>query len=335
MKPVSIIVIAFLSLWCGIVRATPKPNVLMIVVDDMNDWVGCLGGHPDVKTPNIDRLAQSGLLFTNAHVAAPVCNASRVAALTGVYPSRTGLYDNGVVWHEKLQGIASIPQHFKANGYHVAGGGKVNHHMPDFNRPGDWHEYFDQIFDNPYQDQLARGLDVSGFQWPDGFPLNRLPSVVALNKPPQNPREFDWGAWDKGDLEMGDGKMIAWAEKFLAQPQEKPFFLAAGIYRPHLPWYAPREYFDMYPQGSITEPPVKADDLDDVPSAGIAFAEQRRGDLELVMEEGRYQEALQAYLANISYADSLIGRLLDALDASPAADNTIVVFWSDHGWHLG
>ena len=128
-----------------------RPNVLMIIADDLNDWVGCLGGHPDVRTPNIDRLARRGLLFTNAHCAAPVCNPSRVATFTGRRPSTTGIYDNSVVWHEALPGIASIPQHFKANGYYTAGGGKVYHHMPGFNRRSDWNEYFDQVFDSHYQ----------------------------------------------------------------------------------------------------------------------------------------------------------------------------------------
>ena len=132
-----------------------QPNVLMIVVDDMNDWVGCLGGHPQVQTPNIDRLAQRGLLFTNAHVPAPVCNPCRVSVMTGRRPGSTGIYANDVVWHEAFPGITSLPGHFKANGYHVVGGGKVNHHMPGFNRRSDWHDYFDQVFDSHYQDQFG------------------------------------------------------------------------------------------------------------------------------------------------------------------------------------
>ena len=189
----------------------------MIVVDDMNDWVGCLGGHPDVKTPNIDRLAARGMLFANAHCAAPVCNASRVATLTGRRPGSTGIYDNSARWHEALPNLTSIPQHFKANGYHVVGGGKVYHHMPGFNRPGDWHNYFDQVFDGHYQDRLHRGLDVSNFRFPDGFPLNGLPSVKGLAKPPKNPREFDWGRLDKKDLETGDGQLVHWVVDFLKQ----------------------------------------------------------------------------------------------------------------------
>jgi len=312
-----------------------KPNVLMIAVDDLNDWVGYLGGHPDVKTPNLDRLAQRGLLFSNAHCAAPVCNPSRVALMTGRQPASTGIYGNDVRWHEVMPGIPSIPHHFKAHGYHVAGGGKINHHTPGFNRRSDWHVYFDQVFDSHYQDQLARGLDVSRFAWPAGFPLNGLPEVKAFSRPPQNANEFDWGPWDARDEAMGDGQLVEWAAKFLAAPPSQPFFLAPGIYRPHLPFYAPRKYFDLYPLDKITLPTIKADDLDDIPAGGQRMAADRRGDLELVMKAGKYRELLQAYLANITYCDTLVGRLLDALAAGPAANNTIIVLWSDHGWHFG
>ena len=315
--------------------AAPRPNVLMIIVDDMNDWVGCLGGHPQARTPNIDRLAKRGLLFTNAHVAAPVCNPSRVATLVGRCPGSTGIYDNSVRWHEALPRAATIPSHFKANGYHVAGGGKVFHHMPGFNRRNDWHEYFDQVFDGDYQARLARGEDVKNFTWPEGFPRNRLPEVKAFARPPQNAKEFDWGPFDKPEHEMGDGQLVEWAAKYLVEPHREPFFLAAGIYRPHLPWYTPRKYFDLYPPERITPPLLKANDLDDLPPAGVKMAEQRRGDYELVMRAGKYREVLQAYLASITFADALVGHLLDALDAGPAARNTVIVFWSDHGWHLG
>jgi arylsulfatase A-like enzyme len=312
-----------------------RPNVVMIIVDDLNDWVGCLGGHPDVKTPNIDRLAGRGLLFTNAHCAAPVCNPSRVATMTGRRPSSTGIYDNAPVWHEMMPGIASIPQHFKANGYYTAGGGKVYHHPPGFNRRSDWHDYFNQVFNGHYQARLARGENVKNFAWPDGFPLNGIPEVRALARPPRNAREFDWGPLDLPDDEMGDGQMVRWAEKFLTDPPKQPFFLAAGIYRPHLPWYAPRGYFDVYPPDGITPPLIKENDLDDVPEAGRVIAQQRRGDLQLVRQSGQYQRILQAYLASITFCDVMVGRLLDALDASPAAENTIIVFWSDNGWHFG
>jgi len=230
----------------------PRPNVLMIIADDLNDWVGCLNGHPDVKTPNLDRLARRGLLFANAHCAAPVCNPSRVATFTGRRPSSSGVYSNDTVWHEVMPGVPTIPQHFKANGYFVAGGGKVYHHPPGFNRRSDWTEYFDQVFDGHYQAQWAKGEKPKTFTWPAGFPLNQLPRVKALTPPPLNPNEFDWGEFDKSDSEMGDGQMVEWAAEFLKQQPRQPFFLAAGIYRPHLPWYAPRKYFEMYPANRVT-----------------------------------------------------------------------------------
>ncbi|MCC6511403.1 MAG: sulfatase, partial [Pirellulaceae bacterium] len=312
-----------------------RPNVLMIVVDDMNDWVGCLGGHPDVRTPHIDRLAKRGQLFSNAHCAAPVCNASRVAVMTGRRPSSTDVYANNVVWHNALPQINTIPAHFKRNGYHVAGGGKLYHHSPGFNRPSDWHTYFDQVFDSPYQNHLAQGGQASSFEWPRPFPLNQLPSVRAMQKPPLNPGEFDWGALDRDDLAMGDGQMIRWAIRYLQQPPSQPFFLSAGIFRPHLPFYAPRQYFERYPADAIELPIMREDDVADLPPAGQKMAASRRGDFQLIMNSGKHRELVQAYLASISYADALIGQLLDALDASPAAKNTIVVLWSDHGWHLG
>ncbi len=312
-----------------------RPNVLMIAVDDLNDWVGCLGGHPQVKTPNLDRLAKRGMLFTNAHCAAPVCNPSRTALLTGRRPSSTGLYDNGGLWHEALPGVATIPSHFKANGYYTAGGGKIYHHANGYNRRGDWDAYFDQVFDSPYLARLATGEPAKGFTWPAGFPLNGLPSVKAMEKPPLNPGEFDWGPLDRPAAELGDDRLVEWAGRFLQNPPKQPFFLATGIFRPHLPWYAPPAYFDLYPPDTITAPPTRADDLADLPETGKRLAAQRRGDLEVVRAAGRYPQMLQAYLANISYCDALVGRLLNALDRSPAARSTVVVLWSDHGWHLG
>ncbi|MCA9195817.1 MAG: sulfatase-like hydrolase/transferase, partial [Planctomycetales bacterium] len=209
-------------------------------------------------------------------------------------PSSTGIYANDVVWHEAFPGITSLPGHFKANGYHVVGGGKVNHHMPGFNRRRDWHNYFDQVFDSHYQDQLARGLNVKNFQWPDGFPLNNIEAVRTFSKPPQNAREFDWGPFDLADHQMGDGELVEWAKQFLAEPPKQQFFLAAGIYRPHLPFYAPRKYFDMYPLDQIIPPETKEDDCDDLPPSGQAMAANRRADLELATREGKYSEMLQA-----------------------------------------
>lgn len=315
----------------------PAPNVLFICVDDMNDWVGCLDGYPgEVHTPNIDALAKRGMLFANAHCPAPVCNPSRTAILTGLNPSTTGIYDNGRWWRPVLPDVVTLPMCFRQSGYLVAGGGKVFHHTPGFNPPDQWNEYFAQVFDAPWhRPSLNDALPVKGLHWPEGFPLNGLQNVRTGKKPPANPKEFDWGAMSKPDREMGDGQMVAWATQFLKQEHDNPFFLAAGIFRPHLPWYAPQKYFEMYPLNEIVLPEVPADDLQDVPAAGRKMAAYRGDEFFYVKENGRWKEAVQAYLASISFADALIGKLLASLDESPYARNTIIVLWSDHGWHLG
>jgi len=316
-----------------------KPNVLFIAVDDMNDWVSYLGGYAGkVHTPNFDRLARRGVSFTNAHSPSTVCNPSRTAIMTGLRPSTTGVYNNGQWWRPALPAVVTMPEHFRANGYSVHGGGKIFHHTLGNNPPDLWDEYFPQIQDTAWHyDYPVPGQHVAkrGIHWPEGFPLNGIENVRLGKRPPANYREFDWGPLDKTDLEMGDGQMVKWALDFLSKPHERPFFLAAGIYRPHLAWYTPRKYFDLYPPDRIALPAVREDDLDDVPPIGRAMARARRADFELVKESGKYGEAVQAYLASISFADALVGRLLDALDRSDYARNTVVLLWSDHGWHLG
>jgi len=318
-------------------NASDKPNVLFISVDDMNDWVGCLGGYSGtVHTPNIDKLAARGMLFTNAHCAAPVCNPSRTAILTGLRPSTTGVYDNGVWWRPALPEVVSLPESYQRNGYMVAGGGKVYHHTPGFNPPEQWDQFFQQVFDDHWHRPGPREtLPVKGIHWPEGFPLNQLPNVKNGIRPPANPKEFDWGPMQKADDEMGDGQMVAWAQKFLLQKHDKPFFLATGIFRPHLPWYAPKKHFDLYPLGDIQLPIVPDDDLEDIPVAGKKIAAYRGDEWVYLKQQNHWKKAVQAYLASISFADAMVGKLLTALEKSPHRDNTIIVLWSDHGWHLG
>ncbi len=324
-------------LWADVDRG--RPNVLFIAVDDLNDWVGCLAGYRGkIHTPNMDRLAARGVAFTNAHCAAPVCNPSRTAVMTGQRPSTTGIYNNGQWWRPHLPEALSLPECFRANGYHAVGGGKIFHHTLGNNPPELWDAYFAQVQDSPWHyDYPCPGQHVAkaGRHWPDGFPLNGIEKVRKGKRPPGNYREFDWGAFDKPGLEMGDGKMVEWAVDYLAKASREPFFLAAGIYRPHLPWYAPREYFDLYALDDIVLPELNEDDLDDVPPLGRRFAQARLADFQVVKESGQYREAVQAYLASISFADAMVGHLLDALDESRHAVNTIVVLWSDHGWQHG
>jgi arylsulfatase A-like enzyme len=292
--------------------AAQKPNVLFIAIDDLNDWIGCLGGHPDVKTPNIDRLAARGVLFTKAYCAAPVCNPSRTALMTGLRPSTTGVYENRHPWRKAplLENAVTLSQHFMANGYYAAGSGKIFHNA--YNDPASWHEWNNE--------RTGRGKGAH----PDKLPANGIP----------NKAHFDWGPLDCADEDMGDWRTVEWAEQQLSKKHDKPFFLAPGFIRPHLPWYAPKRYFDMYDAEKVALPKVKDDDLDDVPPVGRRFA-TRSGDHKVVLEYGQWRKAVQAYLACITFVDSCVGRVLDALDKSSYATNTIVVLWSDHGWHLG
>lgn len=286
--------------------AITRPNVLFIAVDDLNDWIGVLRGHPDVRTPNLDRLARRGVLFTRAYCSAPACNPSRASLLTGVRPSTSGVYHNPDRWRLAMPDVVTLPQHFMAHDYDVAGCGKIYHgRFPD---PPSWDDY------------LPRPRDPQ----PPGRPLNGLPATA----------HFDWGPVDVDDAGMGDAKVVSWAIDFLAGKREKPFFLAVGLFRPHLPWYVPPKYFARYPTAKVTLPEVPDDDLDDVPIAGKKMAKPDR-DHRRVIESGNWRRAVSAYLASIAFADAQIGRLLGALDATPHASNTIIVLWGDHGWHLG
>jgi arylsulfatase A-like enzyme len=284
-----------------------------MAIDDLNDWIGCLGGHPDVKTPNLDRLAARGVLFTNAHCSAPACNPSRASLMTGILPSTSGIYHNPDPWRSSpvLKNAVTIPQHFMAHGYSAVGGGKIYHGgFPD---PPSWQDYFPSQQKNKPDDPM-----------PPNRPLNGIPNTA----------HFDWGPVDAPDEEMGDRQVAAWATKQLQKRHDKPFFLACGFFRPHLPWYVPPKYFDMYPADKVTLPNVNDNDLDDVPPIGRKMA-RPEGDHKKVIEHNQWRKAVQAYLASISFTDTCVGRVIDALDASDYADNTIVILWSDHGWHLG
>lgn len=310
-------------------KEKPRPNVLFLAVDDMKDWVNCLGGYEGtVHTPNIDRLAKRGMLFTNAHCPSPKCAPSRAAIMTGLRPSTTGLYDNGHWWLPNLPDVVTIPVHFRNHGYRVVGAGKIFHHTAGNNPPNQWDDFFRLTFRN---DPWFRSVKLN-YPWsksgpyPEGFPFS---SVKGLG------HENDWGSLDIPDKDYDDALSAGYAIRFLKQKQDRPFFLACGIYRPHLPWYVPQKFFDLYSLDEIRLPEVRDNDLDDVPEEGRKLAETRRSDLELIRDAGRWKHAVRAYLASISYADEQLGRVLDALDASPYAANTIIALWSDHGWHLG
>ena len=298
-----------------------RPNVLFIAVDDLRDWVGHLSGHPNAKTPNIDRLAKRGVSFTRAYCSAPLCNPSRISLLTGVAPSKSGVYGNGEKLRQKLPDAVTLMQHFRASGYSVRGAGKIFHGTSAYDMDS-WDIFFKS----------------------SGSKKHRVKRDSSLPKSAWVP----WGALACSDDEMLDGINAKWIITELKKPQEKPFFLAYGLTKPHLTWSVPQKYFDLHPLEGIKLPPTKKGDLDDLPAFGKKlarevydpsgerdFAVKPNGDHANVIVNNQWLKAVQAYLATISFADAQIGRVLDALDRSGHADNTIVGLWGDHGWHLG
>nr|WP_246151924.1 sulfatase-like hydrolase/transferase [Rubripirellula reticaptiva] len=297
--------------------AADKPNILFISVDDLNDWVGCLGGHPQAKTPNIDQLADSGMLFTNAHCAAPACNPSRSAIMTGISPHKSGLYDNRQKMRELMPDAELMPKYFSRHGYWSAGSGKILHYFID---AASWDQYYP-----PKETE-------------DPFPRTMYPKNRPVNLPVGGPwqyNETDWAALDATDEEFGGDWLVSkWIGEHLGKQHDKPFFLACGIYRPHEPWFVPQKYFDLFPLDEIQLPPgYKADDLDDLPAAGKSRGPNRY--FPHIREHGQWKNGIQGYLASIAFADAMVGRVINALDNGPNRDNTMVVLWSDHGWHLG
>lgn len=309
--------------------ASTRPNILLICVDDMNDMIGVLGG-PAI-TPHLDALAGRGLNFTNAHVAATYCTPSRTAFLTGQYPSRTGCYTDEV-YFQKHPNLRSLPRLFKEAGYHVAGGGKVFHHMPGYVELHAFHEFFLYVEENKRNGWKSSTWD-SDVPLPPGQGEKGGFSEISRV---QNYDNFDiWAVPDDLEESLGDTITANWAADFVGREQDKPFFLAFGTYAPHKPNYAPQKYFDLYPLESLERPlGFREGDLDDVPGAEKRLRGRIKRHRTLV-ENGFWEEAMQGYLASVSYADAMVGRVLDALAAGPHSGDTLVVFWSDHGYHLG
>lgn len=313
------------------VKAAPAgaPNVIFIIADDLNDWVGWLGGHPQARTPNMDRLAKMGMRFTNAHCSYALCNPSRTSLLTGMLPSTSGVFGNEQDWRRSKQiaGKLTLPEHFRANGFITAAGGKIfhaNHGGPDGRLAG-WHGGR-RGFERDMAWQLR--FPQPGVQIPD------LPVRTGRNFNGLDIWHWDWGGIQVEDEQTDDGQVVAWAADMLAQRQAKPFFLAVGLYRPHSPWYVPQKYFDERPLDRVELPRVKADDLDDVPPFARSHVKGGNHHQQIV-SRNLWKEAVRAYLANVDFCDAMLGRLLDALLAGPNAKNTVVVFTSDHGWYLG
>lgn len=286
-----------------------KPNVLLVSIDDLNDWVGCLGGHPQAKTPNIDRLAEMGTLFANGHCQSPVCNPSRASMMTGRYPHTSGVYFLSPDLKEApvLKNLKTMPEVFADNGYKTMAAGKIFHGG-------------DRRFFQTY-------LPTGGFgprpkkkiSQPHGHPL------------------WDWGVFPDDDNLMPDMKCAKWAVEQLNQTHEKPFFMGVGFYRPHVPMYATKKWFDMHPRDQIKLPAVRKNDLKDLSQYAIDLTNLKHVSPthKWVSEAGQWEHAVQSYLASVTFADHCLGLVLDALEKSDYAGNTVIALFSDHGFHLG
>jgi choline-sulfatase len=288
------------------------PNVLMIAIDDLNDWVGCLGGHPQASTPNIDRLAGRGVLFTNAHCQAPICNPSRTSLMLGMRPSSTGIYLNSP-WFRQTKANTlrvTMPQYFGQHGYQTLTAGKIYH---------------------------GSRVDDDSFQTVGPRPGQRLKiDEQIVTDIGSKSKLWDFGPQKYSEDQFGDHVTASWAIEQLDKSRDKPFFLAIGFYRPHVPFYAPTRFFESRPLESVQRPIVKDTDRSDLPDAAIELtANKTPPSHDWFVSSQQWKPAVQAYLASVSFTDAQVGRLLDALDASPHRDNTIIVLFSDHGFHLG
>ena len=298
-----------------------RPNVLMISIDDLNGWLGCLDGHPNAKTPNIDKLAARGVLFSNAHCQAPLCGPSRTSLMTGLRPTTTGVYghieDNDIRKDNPItEDIAFLPEYFKKEGYHTMGIGKLFHiHAPD------------NVFDESGGRSPGFGpKPAKEFVW-DGRPFE---------EGGKRRTSTDWGVFPAHDSLMPDVASTNWAIKRLKKDYDKPFFMAVGFLRPHVPWYVPQKWFDLHPIDGIQTPPYNSDDWNDIPSIVKQIDElTMMPTTEWAIENGEWKNIVRAYLASVSFVDHYVGEILKTLENSKYADNTIVVLWSDHGYRLG
>jgi len=317
------------------VKNGDKPNVLFIAIDDLNDWVGCMGGNPQVKTPNLDKFnANGGMVMYKAHAPATVCCPSRSALLTGVHAHKTGVYGNknNLKYAQKAKDLVTLPEYFSQNGYLSLTMGKIFHkHQLPGDDPNEKSDQGQWAFDE-FHKTLGGVGPISSER-----PVNGLPNLEDENLNSYHARAFDWGPTKGNDeTKMMDYKTAKWAaDQIQNRDFQKPFFMAVGISKPHLTWYVPQKYFDMYPLDEIEIPETIPNDLEDILDKNGKQAFYPHDTWRRVEKYGRHKEAVRAYLATITFVDDCIGVLLDGLENSKHADNTIVMLWGDHGWHLG
>lgn len=297
-------------------NGTQANDVLFMVLDDLNDWISLLDPKSPITTPNMERLAERGVLFTHAYCASPACNPSRSATLTGLRPTTSGVYGNKSDWRHALPERKTIMQHFIDAGFHVTGAGKIFHHHLD----GAFHD--DDSF-HEFQHMRAQ----------------KYPDTKLNGAPDYGSRNTDWGRWPAREEDSIDFHTADFCIKVLKDPpKDKPVFLACGIYKPHSPFFAPSIYHKPYEQ--IRMPLRRPNDWNDVPSGAETLLRNKkwfwRGMMSVEKQQkGSYENFIRSYAACAAFADAQVGRVLDALDSSPRGDKTTVVLWSDHGFHLG
>jgi arylsulfatase A-like enzyme len=310
------------------VGQTPqRPNILFICVDDMNDMIGSYDG--PALTPNIDNLANSGICFTNAHCPGVFCAPSRTAILTGQNLARTGFYKENEISFVLRPDLVSFPRAFRNAGYVVAGTGKVYHHMPgnlDIDAFDEYYVYNEEAKINGWKTSTC---------WHTSEPLPSEPHPLAIVT--KRPLWDLYRVPDEREEQMGDTRNANWAAEWVSIKHDKPFFLAFGTYAPHKPNYVPEKYWNMYDADNIDKPAgYKEGDLEDVPIRNSPVMTNVYGPLHrTIVNNGLWKEAIHGYLAAVSYADAMVGRVLDALINGPNSKNTVVVFWSDNGYALG
>jgi arylsulfatase A-like enzyme len=310
-----ILVAGFVASICslGFAAERSRPNVLLIVLDDQNAFAGRRDLAPEPVSPNLNRLAQRGVAFSNAQCAAPVCNPSRTAFLSGLRPSTTGIYDNDqdkLPQGNHLERATPVPIYFKQHGYHTAGGGKV------------------------YGSSYASAIGKRHWDETEAVDGRRRkghgPTPPKEKIPLNGIGKHDWGAFPDSREEMEDWQLAGWAAEFLTKPHDEPFFLACGIVKPHTPWYVPKEYFDLFPPEKISIPDLAANEGAGLPD--VVKEKQNKTEAQLVV---RRKELIAAYLAASRYADDCLGRILDGLEKGPHRGNTIVVVCGDNGYQFG
>ena len=299
-----------------LLTAATKPNILFIAADDLSCALGCYGD-PIAQTPHLDRLAATSVTFLNAYNQLPLCNPTRASVMTGLRPDTIKVYDLDRHFRDEVPDAVTLSQQFMKNGWWAGRVGKIYHYnvpasigTDGFDDPPSWQKTVNPIGRDKTDEHLVFNAE----------PHRKISAALS------------WLAADGKDEEQTDGMIATEAIKLMEEKKGEPFFVAAGFFRPHTPFVAPKKYFDMYPLEEMRLPFAPSDDRDDIPTA--AFAHNcpipHYG-----LDELTCRKAMQAYYACVSFVDAQVGRMLDALDRLDLTDNTIVVFWSDHGYHLG